>query len=330
MIKEGLPRGFVLRHPTLDDVEAIASVINAGEIALHGVAETTAEDMRRWLTSPGLDFPKDTWLVQTTEGRVVASAAIIHQQHAHIYIPVDVHPDYQRRGIGTYLLHLAEEQAKEHIALAEPDSRVAVDTETDSKNLAAQQLLQRHGFERNRIFWRMGIEMQEAPSVPPLPEGMTLRTLAADMSLAHAVYEADEEAFQDHWGYMPHTYEEFEHWTINRDSFDPSLLFLGMADNEVAGFALCADEKEAGGWVHVLGVRRPWRKQGLGLFLLRHAFGEFYRRGIHNVYLGVDAQSLTGATRLYERAGMHIVRQFYRYEKELRAGREPSTQSLGS
>jgi ribosomal protein S18 acetylase RimI-like enzyme len=62
--------------------------------------------------------------------------------------------------------------------------------------------------------------------------------------------------------------------------------------------------------------------------LLLHSFGEFYRRGIHKVALGVDAQSLTGATRLYERAGMHIVRQYARYEKELRPGVELSTQAL--
>lgn len=44
--------------------------------------------------------------------------------------------------------------------------------------------------------------------------------------------------------------------------------------------------------------------------------------------LYVDAQSLTGASRLYERAGMHVVRQFDQYEKELRAGIEQSTQAL--
>ena len=77
-----------------------------------------------------------------------------------------------------------------------------------------------------------------------------------------------------------------------------------------------------------LAIRRQWRRRGIGLAFLYHAFGEFYRREIHNVYLGVDAQSLTGATRLYERAGMHVVRQYNTYEKELRAGRELSTQSV--
>ena len=45
--------------------------------------------------------------------------------------------------------------------------------------------------------------------------------------------------------------------------------------------------------------------------------------------LDVDAQNITGATRLYERAGMHVQRQHHQYEQELRPGRDLSIQSLG-
>ena len=72
-----------------------------------------------------------------------------------------------------------------------------------------------------------------------------------------------------------------------------------------------------------LGVRRPWRKRGLGLALLQHSFGEFYRRGIRVINLGVDAGSPTGATRLYKKAGMRVAAEYVAYEKELRPGREP-------
>ena len=77
-----------------------------------------------------------------------------------------------------------------------------------------------------------------------------------------------------------------------------------------------------------LGVRRPWRKRGLGLALLRHSFNEFYRRGKRKVGLGVDAQNLTGALRLYENAGMHVDQTSDLYEKEMPPGTEISVQSL--
>jgi ribosomal protein S18 acetylase RimI-like enzyme len=75
------------------------------------------------------------------------------------------------------------------------------------------------------------------------------------------------------------------------------------------------------GWISTLGVRRPWRKMGLGLALIRHSFGEFYKRGTTIIGLGVDASNPTGATRLYQRAGMYVASEFVSYEKELRAGR---------
>ena len=48
-----------------------------------------------------------------------------------------------------------------------------------------------------------------------------------------------------------------------------------------------------------------------------HAFGEFHRRGMTRVGLDVDAENLTGAVRLYERAGMRIVKRRDTYEKLL-------------
>jgi len=62
--------------------------------------------------------------------------------------------------------------------------------------------------------------------------------------------------------------------------------------------------------------------------LLKHAFAAFYANGSKRAGLGVDADSLTGALRLYEHAGMHVSRQFNQYEKELRPGRELAVESL--
>ncbi len=42
----------------------------------------------------------------------------------------------------------------------------------------------------------------------------------------------------------------------------------------------------------------------------------------------VDAQNLTGALRLYKKAGMHISRQTDEFEKEIRPGRDISVQAL--
>ena len=259
---------------------------------------------------------------------MAGTAALSHRAHARLYAEMTLHPAYEQHALAAYLLSLVEERALQHILLAPADARVAMLAWTSSRDKLNQALLTEHGFRHIRASWRMKIELQEAPPAPRWPEGVHVQTLSANMNLLRAVYEADEEAFRDHWGHMPHTFEEFQYFVVRRENYDPSLWFLAMEGEQITGIALCADEKEQGGWIHSLAVRRPWRKRGIGEALLYHAFGEFYRRGICNVYLGVDAQSLTGATRLYQRVGMHIHKESYTYEKELRAGRELSTQSL--
>jgi len=82
------------------------------------------------------------------------------------------------------------------------------------------------------------------------------------------------------------------------------------------------------GWVGNLGVRRPWRKCGLGEALLLHSFHEFYKRGMMRIGLGVDASNPTGATRLYQKVGMNVVVEDVIYEKELRPGKELAVISL--
>lgn len=73
------------------------------------------------------------------------------------------------------------------------------------------------------------------------------------------------------------------------------------------------------GWVDHLGVRRLWRRTGLGMALLRHSFAAFQARGVREVRLSVDERSQTAATRLYERAGMATLQHYHIYTKELTA-----------
>jgi ribosomal protein S18 acetylase RimI-like enzyme len=88
--------------------------------------------------------------------------------------------------------------------------------------------------------------------------------------------------------------------------------------DEVTGFSQNRLRKGIG-WIGTIAVRRAWRGKGLGLALMHHTFGEFFKRGTATIGLGVDSASLTGATRLYQRAGMVVAGEFAMYEKELRA-----------
>ena len=187
-----------------------------------------------------------------------------------------------------------------------------------------------------RHYFRMLIEMDAAPPEPKLPEGITIQTPENAAEVIEAIYRVDNEAFRDHFGYVEQPFEDgltdFSHWFLNNENHnDTSLWFMAMDGDEIAGIALCLrkDEEDEGcGHVDSLAILRPWRKKGVGLGLLHHAFGEYYRRGFRRVSLGVDAQNLSGALRLYEKAGMHADRQFDQFEKELRPGKEISVESV--
>ena len=131
--------------------------------------------------------------------------------------------------------------------------------------------------------------------------------------ILHAV---TQESFADHWG---HEYRPFDEWRrqhVDREWWDPSLIWLAREGDTVVA-ELAAAVRFGSGWVNTVGTLKPWRGQGLGRALLLTAFGEFFRRGEHRVARAVDAGNETGATHLYESLGMRVVWQADIYEKRL-------------
>jgi ribosomal protein S18 acetylase RimI-like enzyme len=166
----------------------------------------------------------------------------------------------------------------------------------------------------------MEIVLDGPPVEPKFPEGIELRPfIKGEHDIK--VWQAQNESFRDHWGSHDVTLEEWKRSRFDDPDSDPTLWPIAWDGDEVAGFSL--NRYRMGiGWIRTLGVRRPWRKRGLGEALLLQSFGEFYRRGTKTIGLGVDAQNPTGATRLYQKVGMYAASEFVTYEKELRAGRD--------
>ena len=241
---------------------------------------------------------------------------------------------YEEQGIGTYLIIWGEARARQVIERVPESARVSVQIQTAPNHEPTVRLFEKLTFEPIRYSWFMKIDLEEEPPAPELPEVIEIQTFETFNDL-ETILKATDEAFEDHWGHIDHSedtgrLERFRHSIEEDETFDPSIWYLAMDDGEIAGAALCSPHlggDNTVGIVDVLGVRRPWRKQGLGLALLHLAFREFYKRGYESVGLGVDSQNLSGATRLYEKAGMHIETEFAVYEKELRPGEELAKQS---
>jgi len=319
----------------MDNVEAVVDLLNACSVEQIGKPRTEAHEIRSDWQAPTFNLKADTLVVIAAGGNLVGHVTLWDSEpHVRIHVAGDVHPEYKGRGIGTALCKWAEERARRAIPQSPASARVVLLQETLSADTAAQELLRKQGYQLVRHILRMVIEMNGSLPEPVVPGGIIIRPFVRDQDM-RALVLADRDAFQDHWGYVEHPfeehYQEWVHWIDNDPDHDPSLWFLAVDGEEIAGMSLCrprmAEDPEMG-WIYSLGVRRPWRRCGLALALLRHSFGECHRRGRRKVGLGVDAQSLTSATRLYEKAGMHVDRQYAIYEKELRPGEDLSTQSL--
>jgi mycothiol synthase len=318
-----LPVAFRLRPAQWADLEPVTQLIydvclSDGDVAV----ASSVDEMREEWEAPGFNLETDAWVVTTPEGRVVGYEELVNR-YAHASLRGDgyVHPDFMGKGIGTAMLRVLEERAHKEMELAEPEHRVFIRNGMSIGDTVAREMHEAEGYKSIRFFWRMKIALDAALPAPVWPEGIELRPLDVETQ-AYLLYLAHEETFHDHWGHTPISFEEWEHRNTKSDDFYPSLYFVAWDGDQIAGYSLC-HYRMGNGWVGMLGVRRPWRKRGLGLALLYHSFGEFYKRGDKVVNLGVDATSQTGATRLYKKAGMHVAAEYVSYEKELRPGLEP-------
>ncbi len=311
-----------LRGVTRADANAVADLIYVvceadGDTA---VADTPEDLLHQW-EEEGFTLETDAFLVEAPDGRVVGFEVLLNEKDfAHFATDGYVHPNFQGRGIGTTLLQSVEARAREMMKAADPELRVFLQSTFDGKDEPGKALHTHLGYTFIRYFWRMEINLTEEPPMPIFPPGIELRPFNKETD-SRLLWEADNEAFREHWGSHDSTFEEWSFRKFERPEFDPALWYIAWDGDQIAGFTQNR-YRNGIGWVGTLGVRKPWRKLGLGLALLQHSFRDFYQRGTQTIGLGVDASNTTGATRLYRRAGMRVVSEFATYEKELRPGKE--------
>ena len=282
-----LPGGLEVRPARPGEVEAVAALWVRGDVADLGMPDTEPDDIRGLWRRPGYDLERSSVLV-LADDRPVAYGDVFEGEGL-------VDPDWRGRGIGGWLLRRIEELAGDGSSL---------EVSAPAGDLAFRELVERAGYRRGRSSWLMRLDMDGPPPPPVWPDGVGVRTFdrAAD---ARAVHRLVEDAFADIGNQPPRSYEFWEQVHVERSDFDSHLWFLAVAAGELVGVNL-AQSGQLGGYVAQLAVRADQRGRGLGLAPLRPGFGALYRHGVREVYLDVDSENRTGATRLYERAGMRM------------------------
>lgn len=336
-MKTKLPEDFTARMAKMEDLPDIHKLEQMTSLHYLGVPGFSLERLTNEYHAPGFHPEQSVILIETQDGSLAALVEVWDESDppVHPFVWLDVDPAYKDLGLEDYLLAWAEQRALQVINRVDPELRIAMRTYINSKVESSLQAFLRAGFKQIRHGFQMRIEMEEMPPAPVWPEGIRLKPYDPKAD-ARLVYETDKEAFQDHFGFVRRDPEEgfkrFLHLFAGDDSYDPSLWFLAVDGEEIIATCLCRSygtEDPTTGYVSSLGVKRGWRRKGVAKALLLHAFGEYYRRGKRVVDLNVDAESLTGATDLYKKVGMYVLRRDDLFEKEIRPGRDISVTKLG-
>lgn len=333
-----LPAGFEAHSLRLADAEAVVELFNTYALRYLGAPTDDVEDTCAYWQTPGFNLESDALLVRSAQGLVVAYAEFwnVVQPHTRYNVMGVVHPDFEGLGLGNYLYRWMNWRAALELPQSPEGAQVLFNQNADARETGAIEFMEAHGFSRAREYYHMHIELDQPPAAAVVPAGYEIRPYQGEAERTE-VLRCMWEAFHDHWGFFDEPFEDYQkrmlHWAENLTNMDPALWYVAVKDGEIAAGCLCAasrSEDPEMGWINTLGVRRAHRKQGLGLALLQHSFGEFYRRGKKRAGLGVDAGSLTGAVHLYESAGMHTARILYSYHQVIREGKDLSIQALSA
>jgi mycothiol synthase len=297
--------------PTVEDAGRIAQLINERAVALGGAWVESAAGVARWFALPVLDPARDMRLAVDADG-TAGYADVSGPEDDTPEAWVDLRALSGRPEAMKLLFAWAQERAAEK---AGPGGRLRFFADERDSDFRAS--LESAGFTIIRSSYEMERSLDGELDLPIWPEGIVVRPF--DERDARAVYAAHDEAFADHWGYTPVSFEAWSSQNLVEDEEgDFSLWRIAWDGSDVAG--VCINRPRHGdddsmGWIGVLGVRRPWRRQGLGESLLRESFLEFRERGKRAAGLGVDAENTTGAVALYERVGLSVVRRSDTWER---------------
>ncbi len=289
----------ITRPATADDAPVLHALIAAGEVRHGGRIVTAPDAVAANLARTTLDLAHDTLVVHI--GARLSGWAWMHiGKRAHVY----VHPDFEGRGLGTWLLEWAEAQAR---AAGSPDLGQTI----DDANTAAGELLHRHGYRPKATQWQLEIALPSAPGGGLAP-GISVRTF--QKGDAQAVYRMTEDAFMD-WQERRRSYDEWSKLTVGRDHFAPAQSPLAFDGERLVAAVLSLNRPGSQGHIERVAVDRAYRRRGIAQSLLRAVFDAFSRAGKSTCALFTHSE--TGALSLYEKAGMTVTHSATHVRKPL-------------
>jgi mycothiol synthase len=295
------------------DFSAFARILRDGSLADGLDFVIDAENLRVEMeTDPTSDLATDV-IVALVGDEVVAfgqASRAVRDEMTVYSTGGSVHPDWRRRHLGRAILRWSEAHLRAKAeGFDDPGGRV-LGTWIGEKESGAPELMASEGYVPVRYYFSMIRPSLDDLPAAELPDGLEIRDVEADQH--RAIFDADAEAFRDHWGHREPTEEDFVR-TFSMPDLDTSLWSVAWEGDEVAGsvqtFIWKAENEALGvrrGWLEHISVRRPWRRRGVAKAIIADALARLREAGMTEAMLGVDSENPTGALQLYENLGFRV------------------------
>ncbi len=232
-------------------------------------------------------------------------------------------PRWRRKAIGGAMLRWVEGRLQEIAAGHPPEVEKSFMSFADQGETGLAAMLEKSGYGPIRYWFEMvRPNLEDIPDYP-LPEGFEVRPAVPEHY--QAIWDADTEAFRDHWGFSEPSEEDYQAWLVEA-TFQPALWQIAweIATNQVAGQVKAFIDHEQNklyhrqrGWTEGISVRRPFRRRGLARALIAISLRAQKQAGMTESALGVDSENLSGATKVYEDCGFRVSKKLTVYRKPL-------------
>lgn len=285
-----------------EDLPAIATVMNEYAQAMGSPHRVTVDEIEARWRAPYNHPERDCFVMEVTEGVLsgftIADLLDDPAQANGVYFVPPINADAAEP-----LIRATEE----HFCQMAQQAGVRTATMTYSlsdRDSVGVRTLEALGYTAARTFYTMQIILDNPVVMDAPPPDVILRPFDPSRD-ARAAYDAQRDAFQDHWNFHMPPFEEWM-YDVEKPDFDPQHWWLAVVDDEIVGLALSEPRTSEVAWVGIVGVRPAWRRRGLGLLLLQRCFAIHQQQGRNTLRLGVDVDNRYQATALYERAGMSV------------------------
>lgn len=321
-----MERFFTRQFQGEPDLVAITQLMNDVDAVDQVEQGTTVDELRQMVATTIVDPLQDICVWE--RGGTLAGWAWLRIPRVNVdagSVGFKVHPAARGNDLEEAMLAWSQERllAASQEAGRTPIGPVKLRAWTHDRDTERMRLLEQHDFERVRTWLRMARSLEEPIPEPCFPSGFALGHLAGADEVA-AWVELFNQSFIDHWNHHDLTTAEREQWIAEAHYRGERDLIAVAEEGTFAAFCFCSinpvengRNKRNDGWISKLGTRRGYRNIGLGRAMVLAGLQRLRTDGAKTALLGVDADSPTGATRLYESVGFRPVFRSMTYERTL-------------